>query len=337
MATPTPMGASLVTPCVRIARFGGPEVLEPGEIEVAAPGPGEVRVRHSGIGVNFVDVYHRIGQLHGDGPHPPFVPGVQANGVVEAVGEGVTDLSPGDRVTHANVGIGSYVGHRVLPADRLVRIPDGLDDDLVTASYLRGLTCHYLLKRLYVVKPGDTVLVHAAAGGVGQLMVQWAKLLGATVIGTVGSDAKAEFVRSLGCDHPIVYTRESFVERVRDITGGEGVPVVYDSVGADTFMGSLDCLAPMGLAINYGTASGQVPPFPLQRLHSKSLSVCRPTLRTWIARREDLMTASREFFDLLGSGALRIEISARLPLARAADAHRLLEGRTTAGAVLLTH
>jgi NADPH2:quinone reductase len=323
------------TTCVRITGFGGPDVLQPGEIEVATPGPGEVLVRHTGIGVNFVDVYHRIGQMHVDGPVPPFVPGVQANGIVEAVGTGVDALAPGDRVTHANVGIGSYVGHRVLPADRLIRIPDSLDDDRVAASYLRGLTCHYLLKRLYVVKPGDTVLVHAAAGGVGQLMVQWAKRLGAVVIGTVGTDAKAEFIRALGCDHAIVYTRENFVDRVTEITAGEGVPVVYDSVGADTFLGSLDCLRPMGIAINYGTASGQVPPFPLQRLHSKSLSVCRPTLRTWIASRSDLETASAEFFQLLAEGALRIDIAARLPLRDAARAHELLEGRTLSGAVLL--
>jgi NADPH2:quinone reductase len=321
--------------CVRITRFGGPEVLEPGDIEVAQPGPGEVLVRHTGIGVNFVDVYHRTGQLHGDGPVPPFIPGVQANGVVEAVGAGVDGLATGDRITHANIGLGSYVHHRVLPAERLVRVPDALDDDLVAASYLRGLTCHYLLKRLYVVKPGDTVLIHAAAGGVGQLMVQWAKRLGAVVIGTVGTDAKAAFVRGLGCDHPIVYTRENFATRVKEITGGEGVPVVYDSVGADTFMDSLDCLRPMGIAINYGTASGQVPPFPLQRLHAKSLSVCRPTLRTWIASRRDLETSSAEFFRLLADDALRIDIAARLPLRDAAKAHALLEGRTLTGAVLL--
>jgi NADPH2:quinone reductase len=323
------------TDCVRITRFGGPEVLEPGELDVEEPGEGEVLVRHTGIGVNFVDIYHRIGQLHGDGPVPPFVPGVQANGVVEAVGPDVEDFAPGDRVTHANVGLGSYVQYRNLPADRLIRIPPGLDDDLVAAAYLRGLTCHYLLKRLYVVKPGDTVLIHAAAGGVGQLMVQWAKRLGAMVIGTVSTDKKAEFAVSLGCDYPIVYTRENFVDRVKAITGGEGVPVVYDSVGADTFMESLDCLRPMGIAINYGTASGQVPPFPLQRLHSKSLSVCRPTLRTWIASRSDLETSSNEFFQLLAAGELRIDIAAKLPLREAARAHALLEGRTLSGAILL--
>lgn len=323
------------TSCVRVTRFGAPEVLEFGEVALAPPGPGEVLVRHTGIGVNFVDVYHRIGQLHGDGPIPPFIPGVQANGVVEAVGEGVAGFVPGDRVTHANVGLGSYVGHRVLPADRLIKVPDALDDDLVAASYLRGLTCHYLLKRLYVVKPGDTILVHAAAGGVGQLMVQWAKRLGAKVIGTVGTEAKAEFVAGLGCDHPVVYTKQDFVAETLRITGGTGVPVVYDSVGRDTFMGSLACLRPMGIAINYGTASGQVEPFPLQDLHSKSLSVCRPTLRTFIAAREDLEWSSREFFELLADRSLRIDISARLPLAEAAQAHALIEGRSLSGAVLL--
>ncbi|NYT25527.1 quinone oxidoreductase [Alcaligenaceae bacterium] len=323
------------TQCIRITAFGGPEVLQFGEVDVSEPGAGEVLVRHTGIGVNFVDIYHRTGQLHGDAPQPPFIPGVQANGVVEAVGPGVRDLRAGDRVTYANVGLGSYVAHRLLPAERLIRIPDTLSDDLVAASYLRGLTCHYLLKRLYRVQAGDTILVHAAAGGVGQLLVQWAKRLGAIVIGTVGSDAKAEFVTRLGCDHAINYRRQNFIEEVMRITGREGVPVVYDSVGADTFMGSLECLSPMGLAVNYGTASGQVPAFPLQLLHSKSLSVCRPTLRTYIARRADLETSSREFFDLLAQGGLHIDIAEKLPLANAADAHALLEGRTLSGALLL--
>lgn len=321
--------------CVRITRFGPPEVLEPGEVEIGLPGPGEALIRHTGIGVNFVDIYHRIGQMHGDGPTPPFIPGVQANGVVAAIGEGVTEVSIGDRVAHVNVGIGSYVADRIVPAERLVRIPDALDDDLVAASLLRGLTCHYLLKRLYVVKPGDTVLVHAAAGGVGQLMVQWARRLGATVIGTVGTEAKAEFVAGIGCDHPIVYTKQDFVAETLRLTDGEGVPVVYDSVGRDTFMGSLDCLRPMGIAINYGTASGQVEPFELQRLHARSLSVCRPTLRTWIAARKDLEWSSREFFDLLADRSLRIDIAASLPLAEAARAHSLLEGRTLQGALIL--
>jgi len=325
------------TQAIQISDFGGPEVLQAREIELSEPAQGEVRVRQHCVAVNFVDVYHRIGQLHGDGPRPPFVPGVQANGVIEALGEGVIagELKVGDRVTYANIGIGSYVGHRNLPAERLVKIPDTLSDELVAASYLRGLTAHYLLKRLYKVQPGDHVLIHAAAGGVGQLMVQWAKALGAIVIGTVSNASKAERARSLGCDYPIVYTRENFADAVLKITQGEGVPVVYDSVGRDTFQDSLRCTRPMGMAINYGTASGQVEAFPLQDLHSKSLSVCRPTLRTWIAKQSDLHWASNELFELLSLGGLQIDVAAQLPLQEAAQAHRLIEDRNTAGAIIL--
>jgi len=325
------------TQAIQITAFGGPEVLKATDIEIGEPAQGEVRVRHLSVAVNFVDVYHRIGQLHGDGPKPPFIAGVQANGVIEALGEGLgeSDLRVGDRVTYVNIGIGSYVGHRNLPADRLVKIPAALSDEIVAASYLRGLTAHYLLKRLYKVQAGDKVLIHAAAGGVGQLMVQWAKALGAIVIGTVSNEEKAALVQSLGCDYPIVYTKENFADRVLQITDGEGVPVVYDSVGRDTFKESLRCTRPMGIAINYGTASGQVVPFPLQDLHSKSLSVCRPTLRTWIAKRSDLQWASQELFDLLGSGRLRIDIAAHVPLHDAAQAHRLIEDRRTAGAIIL--
>ena len=325
------------TQAIQITAFGGPEVLKATDIEIGEPAQGEVRVRHLSVAVNFVDVYHRIGQLHGDGPKLPFIAGVQANGVIEALGEGLgeSDLRVGDRVTYANIGIGSYVGHRNLPADRLVKIPAALSDEIVAASYLRGLTAHSLLKRLYKVQAGDKVLIHAAAGGVGQLMVQWAKALGAIVIGTVSNEEKAALVQSLGCDYPIVYTKENFADRVLQITDGEGVPVVYDSVGRDTFKESLRCTRPMGIAINYGTASGQVDPFPLQDLHSKSLSVCRPTLRTWIAKRSDLQWASQELFDLLGSGRLRIDIAAHVPLHDAAQAHRLIEDRRTAGAIIL--
>ncbi len=324
------------TQAMLVRRHGGPEALEWASVQCAEPRPGEALIRHTMSGVNFVDVYHRTGQFHGDGPEPPFVPGVQATAVVEQVGEGVSSVVRGDRVTYANIGVGSYCGHRVVPADRLVKMPPSLSDELAAAAFLRGLTCQYLLKRLYVVKPGDTVLVHAAAGGVGQMLVQWAKLLGATVIGTVGTEEKAEVARALGCDHPIVYTRENFVERVREITAGRGVPVVYDSVGRDTFMGSLDCLRPMGIAINYGTASGQVEPFPLQQLHAKSLSVSRPTLRTWIASREDLERTASDVFEVLLSGRVRVHIAARLPLAQAGEAHRLLESRRTMGAIVLT-
>jgi NADPH2:quinone reductase len=323
------------TEAILVRRHGGPEVLEPASVDVGAPGDGEVRIRQTSIGVNFVDVYHRTGQFHGEGPALPFVPGVAAAGVVEKLGSRVDSLAPGDRVTYANIGVDSYCGARVVPADRVVKIPAEVSDETVAAAFLRGLTCHYLVKRLYVVKPGDAILVHAAVGGVGQFLVQWAKTLGASVIGTVGSDAKAELARRLGCDHAIVYTRENFVERVQAITGGAGVPVVYDSVGRDTFMGSLECLAPMGIAINFGTASGQVEPFPMQHLHSRSLIVSRPTLRTWIAKRSDLEWASAEVFDLLASGRVKIEVSARFPLREARRAHELLEGRKTTGAVVL--
>lgn len=325
------------TRAIQITAFGGPEVLQACDIELGEPAPGEVRVRQSCVAINFVDVYHRIGQLHGDGPKPAFIPGVQANGVIEVLGEGLesSGLSVGDRVTYANIGIGSYVGHRNLPADRLVKIPEALSDEIVAASYLRGLTAHYLLKRLYKVQPGDKVLIHAAAGGVGQLMVQWAKALGAIVIGTVSNEDKAALVQRLGCDYPIVYTHENFADRVLQLTDGEGVPVVYDSVGRDTFKDSLRCTRAMGIAINYGTASGQVEPFPLQDLHSKSLSVCRPTLRTWIAKQSDLHWASNELFELLSTGRLRIDVAAQLKLEEAAQGHRLIEDRNTAGAIIL--
>ena len=325
------------TRAIQITAFGGPEVLQACDIELGEPAPGEVRVRQSCVAINFVDVYHRIGQLHGDGPKPAFIPGVQANGVIEVLGEGLesSGLSVGDRVTYANIGIGSYVGHRNLPADRLVKIPEALSDEIVAASYLRGLTAHYLLKRLYKVQPGDKVLIHAAAGGVGQLMVQWAKALGAIVIGTVSNEDKAALVQRLGCDYPIVYTQENFADRVLQLTDGEGVPVVYDSVGRDTFKDSLRCTRAMGIAINYGTASGQVEPFPLQDLHSKSLSVCRPTLRTWIAKQSDLHWASNELFELLSTGRLRIDVAAQLNLEEAAQGHRLIEDRKTAGAIIL--
>lgn len=325
------------TRAIQITAFGGPEVLQACDIELGEPAPGEVRVRQSCVAINFVDVYHRIGQLHGDGPKPAFIPGVQANGVIEVLGEGLesSGLSVGDRVTYANIGIGSYVSHRNLPADRLVKIPEALSDEIVAASYLRGLTAHYLLKRLYKVQPGDKVLIHAAAGGVGQLMVQWAKALGAIVIGTVSNEDKAALVQRLGCDYPIVYTHENFADRVLQLTDGEGVPVVYDSVGRDTFKDSLRCTRAMGIAINYGTASGQVEPFPLQDLHSKSLSVCRPTLRTWIAKQSDLHWASNELFELLSTGRLRIDVAAQLKLEEAAQGHRLIEDRNTAGAIIL--
>ncbi len=322
-----------MTKVMRIHRHGGPEVLSWDDVELAGPGRGEVLIRHTAIGFNFVDTYHRSGQF-GHKVTFPLVPGSQGVGVVEAVGDGVEALKAGDKVTYANL-LGAYAEARVVPADRMVVLPDDISDDLAAAAYLRALTAEYLLKRLYPVRAGETILVHACAGGVGQIICQWAKALGATVIGTVGTDAKAETVKGLGCDHAIVYSRENFVDRVMEITGGEGVPVVYDSVGRDTFMGSLDCLAPMGMGINFGTASGQVEPFPMQHLHKKSLRVTRPTLATYIARREDLEAASEEVFRVLRDGTVKVEISRRFDLKDAADAHRAIESRDTTGAMIL--
>ncbi len=321
-----------MTKVVRIHRHGGPEELRVEDEVVGAPGAGQVRIRHTAIGLNFVDIYHRIGQFGAD--PMPFVLGVQGVGVVDAVGPGAAGLSVGDRVAYAGQ-MGAYREVRLVPADRMVRLPADIDDGVAAAGLLRGLTSQYLVRRLYRVQPGDTVLVHAAAGGVGLILCQWAKHLGATVIGTVSSAAKADVARAHGCDHPIVYTEEDWVARVKELTDGRGVPVVYDSVGRDTFMGSLDCLRPMGMAINYGTASGQVEPFPLQHLHKRSLIVTRPTLGTWIADRGDLERASDEFFNLVRGGAIRVEVAAAYPLEEVARAHAELEGRRTTGAMIL--
>jgi NADPH:quinone reductase-like Zn-dependent oxidoreductase len=323
-----------MTHVIQIHQHGGPEVMKWESVDVPDPGPGEVSIRQTGVGLNFVDTYHRTGQM-GHQVTFPLILGVQGTGVIEALGPGVDSLSPGDRVTYSGVP-GSYAETRVVPAGRMVRLPDDIPDDLAAAAYLRGLTAEYLLRRLYPVKAGETILVHAAAGGAGQIICQWAKALGAQVIGTVGTDEKAELVKGLGCDHPIVYTREDFVERVKEITSGEGVAVAYDSVGKDTFMGTLDCLRPMGHAVNFGTASGQVEPFPLQRLHSKSLSVTRPTLGTFIATREDLETASNAVFGVLRDGTVKVEITGRYDLKDAARAHKDLESRNTTGAMILT-
>ena len=320
--------------CIYVNAFGGPEVLVPGNVTVTAPQAGEAVIRYTVIGVNFADTYQRCGDIHNDELKPPFIPGLHGVGVVVALGAGVSGIAIGDRVTYVG-GPGAYTEYRKLPANRLVRVPDELSDELLAAAYARGLTCQYLLKQLHKVQPGETILVHAAAGGVGQLLVQWAKHLGATVIGTVGTKAKAERVEALGCDHAIVYTEEDFVARVQEITKGAGVPVVYDSVGAATFHKSLACLASAGLAINYGTASGPVPPLSLQDLHSKSLSVCRPTMRNWIATREALEAASADVFEMLTLGALSIKVDQVLELEQAAHAHTLLEGRAVEGAIVL--
>ena len=322
-----------MTKAIRIHEHGGPEVLKWEDVEVGEPGPDEVLVRHTAIGLNFVDTYHRTGQLK----HPvtfPMILGVQGVGVVEATGPDAESLKTGDRVSYSGLQ-GSYSEVRLAHADRLIVLPDDISDELAAAAFLRTLTAEYLLRRLHKVEPGETILVHAAAGGAGQIICQWAKALGAVVIGTVGSDEKAELVKGLGVDHAIIYTRDDFAEKVMEITGGRGVPVVYDSVGRDTFMGSLDCLSPMGHAINYGTASGQVELFPLQNLHKKSLTVTRPTLATYIASREDLEKASDTVFGVLRDGTVKVDISRRYALADTAQAHADLESRNTTGAMIL--
>ncbi len=317
---------------IRIHQTGGPEVMRLEEVEVGEPGPGQARVRHGAIGVNFVDTYHRTGLY----PLPlPTGLGVEGAGLVEAVGPGVALVRPGDRVAYMATP-GSYAEARILPADRLVKLPDGISDREAAAIVLKGFTVHALVTRTYPVKRGDTVLFHAAAGGVGLIAVQWLKAIGATVIGTVGSDEKAALAKAHGCDHVVVYTREDFPKRVRELTGGEGVPVVYDSVGKATFEGSLDCLRPMGLMVSYGNASGAVPPFDLGVLGRKgSLYVTRPTVYTYVARRDDLERAAADLFEMVRSGKVKIRIGGTWPLADAVDAHRALHARATTGSVLL--
>ncbi len=303
------------------------------EFDPSEPGPGEALVRHTAIGLNFIDTYHRTGLYPVD---LPCGLGIEAAGVVEAVGPGVTEVSVGDRVAYGGGPIGAYSQTRVMPAAHLVTLPGGIGDEQAAAMMIKGLTAQYLLRQTYRVEPGNTVLVHAAAGGVGLILCQWAAALGATVIGTVGSDAKAELARNHGCRHPIVYTREDFVEKVRALTGGVGVPVVYDSVGRATWEGSLDCLRRRGLMVTFGNASGPVPAFEPGLLALKgSLFVTRPTLFSYASTREELLAMSRELFDVVENGTVRIEVRQRFPLERAADAHRALEARETTGSTVL--
>lgn len=319
---------------IRFERTGGPEVLRWEEVEVSAPGPGEALLRQTAIGVNFIDVYHRTGLY----PVPSFPSGIgmEAVGVVEAIGPGVTEVSPGDRVAYASLPIGGYAEWRCMPAERLVRVPPGISDEEAAAIMLKGMTAQYLLRRTYRVQPGDTIVFYAAAGGVGSIACQWAKHLGAEVIGVVGSDEKAALAREFGCAHTIVYTRERVPECVRALTGGKGVPVVYDSVGKATFFDSLDCLAPRGLMVSFGNASGPVPPFDIQQLALRgSLYLTRPTLATYTATREELLATAEELFDVVLSKAVRIRIGLRLPLREAARAHEALERRSTTGAIVL--
>jgi NADPH:quinone reductase len=319
---------------IRFAKTGGPEVLEWQQVEVGRPGQGQVRLRHTAVGLNYIDTYQRSGlyQL----PLPSGL-GSEAAGVVEEVGPAVSGLRPGDRVAYAGGPLGAYSEARVMPADRLVPVPDGITDQQAAAMMLKGMTAWYLVRRTHAVKSGETILIHAAAGGVGLIVCQWAKHLGATVIGTVGSEEKAALAKANGCGHPINYRREDFVVRVGEITQGRKLPVVYDSVGKDTFYKSLDCIAPLGLMASFGQSSGAIGPVDIGILAAKgSLFLTRPTLNTYTASREDLLSAARELFDVVLQGVVKLRINQTYPLREAAQAHRDLQDRKTTGSTVLT-
>ncbi|MDE2585069.1 MAG: quinone oxidoreductase [Betaproteobacteria bacterium] len=322
-----------MTHAIRMHKTGGPEVMSWEDVSVGTPGPGEARVKHAAVGLNFIDTYHRTGLY----PLPlPSGLGLEGAGTVEAVGEGVTSLKPGDRVAYAGGPIGAYAEERLIPADRLLKLPESIDFRTGAAMMLQGLTAAYLLHRTYPVKAGDTILVHAAAGGVGLIACQWAKALGATVIGTVSTEAKADLALAHGCDHPILYTKENFAQRVREITGGEGVPVVYDGIGKDTFAGSLDSLRPLGMMVSFGNASGPVGLIdPLVLSQKGSLFFTRPTLMHYTAKRADLEALAGELFAMVTSGKVKIEVNQTFALKDAVAAHIALEGRQTTGSTVL--
>ena len=323
------------THAIRARETGGPEVMKWEEVDVGDPGPGEIRIRHGAVGLNYIDTYHRSG-LYPIAEYP-FTPGLEGAGTVEATGEGVADLAAGDRVAYASPPMGAYAEVRLMTRANVVRIPDSVDDETAAAMMLKGMTVEYLLRRTYPVKAGDTILFHAAAGGVGLIACQWAKAIGATVIGTVGTDEKAELARAHGCDHPVVYTRENFTERVREITDGKGVPVVYDSVGKTTFEGSLGCLAPRGLMASFGQSSGSVGAFDPGLLAAKGcLYFTRPSLMVYNASRAELVDSADALFGMVSSGKVKIEINNRYPLADAVQAHRDLEGRRTTGSTVFS-
>ena len=317
---------------IRVHATGGPEVMQVEEVAVGRPGPGEVRLRHTAIGVNFIDTYFRSGLYK---TQLPFIPGNEAAGVVEAIGEGVSEFKPGDRVAYI-FGPGTYVRERVVPADKLVPVPGGVSDEVAAAVLLKGLTAQYLLRRTFKVEPGHEILIHAAAGGVGLIAGQWARHLGATVIGTAGSPEKIELALEHGYDHVINYRTEDFVVRTIELTQGRKVSVVYDSVGKDTFSGSLDVLKPLGLLALFGQSSGPVPPFDLNVLNQKgSLFLTRPSLFAYMAERKVLLAAAEELFGLIASGVLKIAVNQTFPLAEARAAHEALEGRHTTGTTIL--
>ncbi|QWK80022.1 quinone oxidoreductase family protein [Ochrobactrum sp. BTU1] len=318
---------------IRVHQTGGPEVLQYEKIEIGEPGAGEAKVRHEAIGLNFIDVYFRTGLYKA--AQMPFTPGNEGAGIVVAVGSGVETVKVGDRVAYAATP-GSYAEERILPADRLVKVPDSIELKTAAAMMLKGMTAQYLLRQTFVVKPGHTILFHAAAGGVGLIAGQWAKHLGATVIGTAGSEEKIALAKAHGYDHVINYRTENFVERVKELTGGEGVNVVYDSVGHDTYMGSLDVLKPLGMFACFGQSSGVIPPFDLNLLAQKgSLFATRPTLFNYVAKRAELEKTANELFDVVASGAVKIEINQTYALKDVRKAHEDLEARKTTGASIL--
>lgn len=322
-----------MTKAFRFYETGSSDVLRFEDVEIGAPGTGEVRLRQEAVGLNYIDIYFRSGVY--PAPSLPSGLGLEGSGVIEAVGDGVTDLAVGDRVAYAAQPLGAYAEARVMPAKGLVKIPDGISFDLAAAAMLQGMTAQYLLRRTYHVKKGDTILIHAAAGGVGQIVCQWAKHLGATVIGTVGSKEKAEIAKSKGCDYPILYREEKVSERVKEITNGQGVEVVYDSVGKDTFDDSLDCLKRLGMMVSFGQSSGAVPPIQLKALAPGAHFLTRPSVFQYTATREELLATANELFDVLKSGVVKIDIGATYDLADAKHAHDDLEGRKTTGSVIL--
>ncbi len=322
-----------MTKAIQCFSNGGPEVMEYVDVQVGEPGAGEARVRHHAIGLNYIDVYFRTGL------YPQQLPaglGMEGAGVIEAVGPDVTHVKPGDRVAYACRPPGAYADARVMPAGSLVKLPDSISFETAAAMMLQGLTVQYLFHRTFPLKGGETILFHAAAGGVGLIACQWARALGVNMIGTVGSDEKGALAKAHGCTHVINYNKENFVERVKEITGGKGVPVVYDSIGKDTFLGSLDCLSPLGTMVSYGSASGPVPPFSLNELASRgSLFITRPTLFTYTAQRQDLEAMAADLFRMVESGKVKIEINQRYALKDVQQAHRDLESRKTTGSTIL--
>jgi NADPH2:quinone reductase len=322
-----------MTHAIRIHQAGGPEVLQWEEVEVGAPGPGQLRIRQAAAGLNFIDVYHRSGLYP---QRAPFTPGVEGAGTVEAVGDQVHDFKPGDRVAYAGPQ-GGYAEERLIDADRVVKLPDEISFEQAAAMMLQGMTVRMLLRAVYPVKEGDMILVHAAAGGVGLILCQWASALGATVIGTVSTEEKAELARAHGCAHPILYTRQDFVAEVSKLTAGQKLPVVYDSVGKSTFVQSLDCLRPRGLMVSFGNASGPVDPIsPLILSQKGSLFLTRPTLFHYIATRPELEQSADDLFEMVRSGKVKIEAKQSFPLKDAAEAHRALAARKTSGSTILT-